>query len=522
MSRPDEPTTPTRCSDIPPFAPPLSTPSCQSRPLPSFALLDNTGLRTPSISISGAPNTLLRQLQNVPSAPTVEKQEFLFGKYDPEKEPIKTYLRIRPPPPNQERAHSAPYINVVNDTDVVMTPPETSNAYKTRNRAPERYHFTRVFSDRATQKEFFDDIALPLVRDVLNGRNSLLFAYGVTNSGKTYTIQGTRADGGLLPRALNVIFNSVKGFQSGLKLRPVGYNDVERYETDDTMPANRGGNNASASINEKEQLVSSFDGALNALISVDHTVLSIDNKYEYAIWVSYAEIYADHMYDLLQSPVRGERRPQLSLKNDRLTANKYIAGLKEVRIMSMEEAYLILDEGQKNRTVFSTILNKKSSRSHGIFTIKIVRTPIDGDCVIEDPACATVSRMAIVDLAGSERSKITNNTGQRLKEAGNINKSLMVLGQCMEILRSNQIREAAGKIFKTTFVGDGHARQHQPVRHRLRRKFSRHEVLGRRQGRDDSATSTREGRSWPGFRATTEDEKGGTVFARDGFRGGIG
>lgn len=74
--------------------------------------------------------------------------------------------------------------------------------------------------------------------------------------------------------------------------------------------------------------------------------------------------------------------------------------------------------------------------------------------------------MSIVDLAGSERYKNTNSTGkitelskyvktnqltnsnpgQRLKEAGNINKSLMVLGQCMEVLRMNQIKLEMGKV----------------------------------------------------------------------------
>lgn len=43
-----------------------------------------------------------------------------------------------------------------------------------------------------------------------------------------------------------------------------------------------------------------------------------------------------------------------------------------------------------------------------------------------------------MDLAGSERTKHTHTTGDRLKEAGNINKSLMVLGQCLEVMRSNQ------------------------------------------------------------------------------------
>ena len=38
---------------------------------------------------------------------------------------------------------------------------------------------------------------------------ALLFAYGVTNSGKTYTMTGSAQDQGILPRCLDVIFNSI-------------------------------------------------------------------------------------------------------------------------------------------------------------------------------------------------------------------------------------------------------------------------------------------------------------------------
>ena len=48
------------------------------------------------------------------------------------------------------------------------------------------------------------------------------------------------------------------------------------------------------------------------------------------------------------------------------------------------------------------------------------------------------SRLSIVDLAGSERNKNTQATGDRMDEANKINSSLMVLGQCMRILRNNQ------------------------------------------------------------------------------------
>jgi hypothetical protein len=76
--------------------------------------------------------------------------------------------------------------------------------------------------------------------------------------------------------------------------------------------------------------------------------------------------------------------------------------------------------------------------------------------------------MSIVDLAGQERNKRTHNTGQRLKEAGNINQSLMVLGQCLEALRHNQANPAKPvvvpyrhskltELFQGYFFGEGRA-----------------------------------------------------------------
>ena len=49
-----------------------------------------------------------------------------------------------------------------------------------------------------------------------------------------------------------------------------------------------------------------------------------------------------------------------------------------------------------------------------------------------------MSQLSLVDLAGSERTNRTKNSGDRLKEAGQINQSLMVLRQCIDILRENQ------------------------------------------------------------------------------------
>ena len=58
--------------------------------------------------------------------------------------------------------------------------------------------------------------------------------------------------------------------------------------------------------------------------------------------------------------------------------------------------------------------------------------------VLQDKAKMTISQLSMVDLAGSERTSRTNNDGERLREAGNINNSLMVLRTCLETLRDNQ------------------------------------------------------------------------------------
>lgn len=74
--------------------------------------------------------------------------------------------------------------------------------------------FSHVFQPNASQKEVFNLVALPLVENLINGKNSLFFTYGVSGSGKTYTMSGNLHDAGIMPRSLNVIFNSIANCQA--------------------------------------------------------------------------------------------------------------------------------------------------------------------------------------------------------------------------------------------------------------------------------------------------------------------
>lgn len=92
---------------------------------------------------------------------------------------------------------------------------------------------------------------------------------------------------------------------------------------------------------------------------------------QYSIWVSFAEIYNETIYDLLWNDCQ-KKRPALKLVTDN-KGRAFIKGLKCVCVNSGAEAYQVLMAGQYNLKVAATALNSRSSRSHCIFTIKLLK-----------------------------------------------------------------------------------------------------------------------------------------------------
>lgn len=76
------------------------------------------------------------------------------------------------------------------------------------------FSFRKVFSDKCGQKEVFDEVAIPLLEKLIRGGNGLLLTYGVTGSGKTYTMTGVRNNLGIMPRCVDVLFNSIGDYQA--------------------------------------------------------------------------------------------------------------------------------------------------------------------------------------------------------------------------------------------------------------------------------------------------------------------
>eukprot|EP01036_Dinobryon_divergens_P017303 gene17303-23495_t len=78
-------------------------------------------------------------------------------------------------------------------------------------------------------------------------------------------------------------------------------------------------------------------------------------------------------------------------------------------------------------------MNLESSRSHAIFQL-IISITEERDGLKSN----RTARFSLVDLAGSERQKDTHATGERLKEAGQINMSLSTLGNVINALSTRK------------------------------------------------------------------------------------
>lgn len=94
---------------------------------------------------------------------------------------------------------------------------------------------------------------------------------------------------------------------------------------------------------------------------------------------------------------------------------------------------LLLQKGNKSRTVEPTAMNKTSSRSHALLSVTVKHTiPVDK----KDHLRMRIKqgRLFMIDLAGSERANKTKNRGKRLQEGAHINRSLLALGNCINAL----------------------------------------------------------------------------------------
>lgn len=374
-------------------------------------------------------------------------------------DPVHVFCRLKP----LKEEDDPSCIKVISATMLSLsTPTEIKSA-----RDDIQYIFKQIFTPRTNQKEIFQHIAYPLLKDLMSGKNGLLFTYGVTGSGKTYTLTGDQNDPGIMPRCIDTLFNTIDKYQTKkFIIKSDKMNGFEILCDSDAAEARHLEYKMSA-----RSLKSDKRGGGEPKQFYLNDGMTIDGVSEnnlYAVFVSYIEIYNNTVYDLLDDS-NGKQLQSKILRED-AQRNMYVNNVLEIEVKSAAEAYELFHMGQKRKRMGHTILNAESSRSHSIFNIRLVQIVqqlqnSEGNLVIPECNVLKISQLSLVDLAGSERCSRTKNTGLRLKEASNINNSLMTLRTCMEILRDNQVNNANRLVpyrdsrltllFKNYFEGEG-------------------------------------------------------------------
>ncbi|GBG65642.1 hypothetical protein CBR_g51942 [Chara braunii] len=348
------------------------------------------------------------------------------------KERMRVVVRVRPPmtqifPPDVDEVPDSSSrestnedggeevcVRIEGDNVLRLDAPRSSAAWGNNDRESQSvsYELTQVLGPSTSQMEVFKSTVEPLVQRLFdNSESGVLLSYGVTNAGKSYTVFGSQ-DGtqpGLIPHTLRAVFQLL----------------------------------------DKKKEESEVNGNLGVKISMCE--LSMENKNH------------EKVKDLLSPSCA---LIPFKVHESKRTGHMSIEGIQQERVDSVKEAMETLKKGYANRKVEETGANKSSSRGHCVVSIQLCaekspsehqqpavdgkgrglkgvmplasQASVRGATLALDDLQESFARICFVDLAGSERQRRTKNEGERLKESGAINSSLMSLRQCLEELSKNQ------------------------------------------------------------------------------------
>lgn len=286
---------------------------------------------------------------------------------------VQVLLRCRPLSEDEQR------INVPRAISCNEHKREVTVLQNVANKQVDRvFTFDKVFGPKAQQRTIYDQAIVPIVNEVLDGFNCTVFAYGQTGTGKTYTMEGgmrnkggdLSAEAGVIPRAVRQIFDTLE--------------------------------------------------AQNA---------------DYSMKVTFLELYNEEITDLLANEESSrhaednKQRKPISLMEDGKGC-VVVRGLEEEAVYSANEIYTLLERGAAKRRTADTLLNKRSSRSHSVFSITVHIK----ESAVGDEELIKCGKLNLVDLAGSENISRSGAREGRAREAGEINKSLLTLGRVINAL----------------------------------------------------------------------------------------
>ena len=259
------------------------------------------------------------------------------------------------------------------------------------------FTYDAIFAPSASQTDCYQEVS-EFVTSALDGKQVCIFCYGITGSGKTYTMgcsdgqidgEGNLIeDAGMMPRAIKQIFETLKGSKSQ-KDCSVTATCMEIYNEQITDLFD----DAEVQTRQKERSDSLNKGTISRTLS----------------------------RGVFDAP-KGKAKVQKQVEKHRVMPSGVVSDLTSHTFRANELSKLasVFEHAMSQRQVGSTNCNEQSSRSHTIFQLRIDRVDKYGKLVN--------GVLNLIDLAGCERLAKSGAEGSRKKETTAINSSLKSLG----------------------------------------------------------------------------------------------
>ena len=283
------------------------------------------------------------------------------------------------------------------------------------------FYFDYIANMNSTQEEMFQHCAKRICDNSLNGYNGTIFAYGQTGSGKTFTLLGKN----ITKYSENKINNFFSLDNTNIMEINDLSQDIDTYNNSSNLKIKITPNNI-YNYDINDQGIGLLPRIIYYLFQNGIRTENIEFKFK----ISYLEIYQEVISDLLNPD---NSRP-VQLRD--IGSSIILDGLRKLIISSPEEAIRYIIQGNKLRHTASTLMNKESSRSHAVISIYIEKIISQKTNIPRQKIQKSVFH--IIDLAGSERTNKTGTNGERTKEAGAINKSLLNLSIVISNIINNQ------------------------------------------------------------------------------------
>uniref|UniRef100_A0A8C5HLV1 Kinesin-like protein n=1 Tax=Gouania willdenowi TaxID=441366 RepID=A0A8C5HLV1_GOUWI len=226
------------------------------------------------------------------------------------------------------------------------------------------YYFDRVFQSNTTQVQFYNAVAQKIVRDVLDGYNGTIFAYGQTSSGKTHTMEGNLHDTdmmGIIPRIVQDIFNYIYSMDENLEFHiKVSYFEIYLDKIRDLLDVSK----TNLSVHEDKNRVPYVKGCTERFVCTPEEVMDAidEGKNSRSVAVTNMNEHSSRSHSIFQINIKQENTQTES----KMTGKLYLvdlAGSEKVGKTGAEGT--VLDEAKMINKSLSSLGNVISALAEG-------------------------------------------------------------------------------------------------------------------------------------------------------------